>query len=630
MNQPGRDEPDVAADTKPEQLARAFARRARDWAAARTGDSRTLRSVEAAAFAVSAATSAGHVCVPLPDVAPRVASDMDAVELRSRLLASGVAGASDGSAVFPLIVDAADRLYLHRYFDYECRLATRIATAQRGAATNAVSPAAIDELRRRFPVSDADEPDRQRLAVAIALAGPLAVVSGGPGTGKTSTVVSLVACLLAQDPACRIALAAPTGKAAARLLESVGAAAASLPEALRERVPREAYTVHRLLGAGSGARPYRHDRDHPLAIDALIVDEASMLDLALAARLLEAVPAAARVVLLGDRDQLAAVEAGAVFAQLCSRSTLSAAAGRRLAEIGGFDPGALRALYAGDGGLRDAVVLLTRNFRFRAGSGIGGLAAAIRDGDAAAVIEALRGDADGLRWLDDGAVEPAPASREACVQGYRAYIAAIARDPRDVAAIHRAFAGFRVLCAVRDGPRGVGAINDLLSRRARAALDAPLAAGDEAWFAGRPVVLRRNDHALRLYNGDVGIALPAADGGFEVHFPLAEGGCRSVSPSRLPDHETAFAMTVHQAQGSEFDDALFLLPAAASGVVTRELVYTAATRARRSLTIVGDSQLLQHAVRTRGERASGLLDRLREIASRGARDPALSSAARES
>ncbi len=468
--------------------------------------------------------------------------------------------------------------------------------------------------------------DWQKIAAALALRQRLLVVSGGPGTGKTSTVVNLLACLIAQDPSLRIALAAPTGKAAARLGEAIAQRAAQLPAALRERMPVVSHTVHRLLGAYPGG--FAHGADNPLAIDVLVVDEASMLDLALATRLLEAVPEAARIVLLGDKDQLAAVESGAVFAELSADPTLSAACIDALAEVCGVDPAQITpgaALEASP--LRDSVVWFTHNYRFGADSPIARAADHIRLGRAAELIDGLSSDSAGaVRWLDDAGdprVALATTTLQCMADGYAPYFDAVQRDPSDVAAVSRAFERFRVLCALRDGPRGVLAVNEHLSHTARARLASlqgahatDVRAGDSRapWYIGRAVMVLRNDPLLKLFNGDIGIVLPAANGEVMVHFSDGAGGHRAVPPLRLPPHETAFAMTVHKAQGSEFDELLLLLPQQRSRVLTRELLYTALTRARSRVVLATGRAVLHAAVETPTRRHSGLLARLRDEA----------------
>jgi len=628
----------MSIDRDDHALAEGFARHAARWAQVAGAAPASVAAVARASAALSEAVSDGHVCLMLAALASEAAGDdapvrLDVAGWRAALRASGIVGTPDAPGVLPLILDDEDRLYLHRYFDFERRLARRLVQAREaGARDGAGSPELRAQLAELFAGNAArlgGAADWQQLAAALALRGRLTVISGGPGTGKTTTVVNLLACLLARDPGCRIALAAPTGKAAARMTDAIRQRAQHLPAALRDRMPAESSTVHRLLGATPAG--FAHDARHPLAIDALVVDEASMLDLALATRLLEAVPPAARIILLGDKDQLAAVESGAVFAELSVDPTLTPDAVRDLAALTGTPPAAIAPpAPTRPSALQDCAVWLTTTYRFSADSGVGRLARCVNTGQARAAVDWLREatDAD-VRWLDaaphahasaHGEPDAALAEMDA---GFAAYRTALEADPGDVAAITDAFGRFRVLCALRDGPRGVTALNAAFTRRFRLAL-APSGlpgagatiegAGASPWFAGRPVLVLANDYVLRLFNGDIGIALPDARGELLVHFAdaAAPGGFRAVAPVRLPRHETAFAMTVHKSQGSEFDAVLVVLPRQRSRVLTRELLYTAITRARRGVTLLAEQPVLEHAIATPTLRHSGLLARLAE------------------
>lgn len=341
-----------------------------------------------------------------------------------------------------------------------------------------------------------------------------------------------------------------------------------------------------------------------------------MLDLALATRLFEAVPDTARLVLLGDKDQLAAVESGAVFAELSADPSLSAACIADLARLCALPPASIvPAAPLQPSPLRDSVVWLTRNFRFAADSDIARAALQVREGRASELLEGLRSGSDAsLRWLQDGAAAPDVRTLQCLRDGFAPYFDAVRDAGGDVAAVTRAFARFRVLCALREGPRGASAINRLLEDEARARL----APGSRSpWFTGRPVMVLRNDPVLRLFNGDTGITLPGSDGEPLVHFADASGGLRALPALRLPVHDTAFATTVHKAQGSEFDEVLVLLPAQRSRVLTRELLYTALTRARRQVLLAAEADVLVATVATRTRRQSGLLARLQEAAGGG-------------
>ena len=607
-----------------QRLAEGFARRIEQWALTQGATKDTALAVRAAASALSMATTNGHVCMALRDLPPAPGLPADVVAWRRTLLSSGVVGTPEVPGSMPLVLDAEDRLYLHRYFDYERRLAHRLLRT-RGATAQLAGDTA--KLQRRLDglfAANASNvslqggaADWQKLAAALALRGRLTIISGGPGTGKTTTVVNLLACLIELEPSCRIALAAPTGKAAARMTEAIRQRASHLPEEIRCRLPAESFTVHRLLGVTPAAGGFVHHAGNPLAIDALVIDEASMLDLALATRLLEAVPESARIVLLGDKDQLSAVESGAVFSELSGDPSLSATCVQDLAALTSTPADRIRPpAPVTPGALGDAVVWFKQNFRFAPDSGIGRLASLVNAGDAQQALAWLGSHGDpGVRWIDDGSTAPSSATLQRMVAGYAPFIEAVHRDASDRGAITDAFARFRVLCAVREGPRGVSALNAQLARQFRAALPNFDASESSPWYPGRPVLVLRNDYVLKLFNGDIGITLPDASGELSVCFPEPAGGLRAVAPVRLPQHETAFAMTVHKSQGSEFEAVLVLLPEQRSRVLTRELLYTAVTRARSTVTLCGGSGVLAAAIAARTQRHSGLLARLRDLAS---------------
>ena len=559
-----------------QQLAQGFADHMTRWAARHGSDVATIQALHAAATVVGLATGEGHVCV-----------SVDA-GLRPRLLSSGLVGTPDAPGAMPLILDAGDRLYLHRYFDDERRLARRlmVAAAAPSVPSGAAAIAMLNELFAANESRLAGAVDQQKRAAKLALARRLVIISGGPGTGKTSTVVNLLAGLLTQYPTFRIALAAPTGKARARLLEAIRQRAAGLPDSIRVRLPDNASTIHRLLGLRPDGS-FAHHAGNLLSIDALVVDEASMVDLALARRLLEAVPDHARIILLGDKDQLASVESGAVFAEISAR----------------------------EGALHDSVVWFTDNFRFAANSGPGRLAADISGARAKSALDWLRRDGEAsVKRLNDAGRGLAPESIEYLTAGFEPYFDAVKRSPFDRATVSAAFGAFRVLCAMRDGARGVNRINDLLDARAQERLASVIEQypreSSSQWYPGRPVLVMRNDYVLNLMNGDIGIALPDEGGDLKVFFADDVGSFRAIAPSRMPLHDSAYATTVHKAQGSEFDEVMLVLPEKPGPLVTRELLYTAVTRARRRVTLCAGDAVLRAAIELPTRRFSGLRARL--------------------
>ncbi|KWB79569.1 AAA family ATPase [Burkholderia ubonensis] len=703
-------------------LAEGFARRIGDLARRAGAPAAAARWAARAAFAASRATAGGHVCVSLGALAQRY--DEPLADVRAALAASGVAafGALKRGEERPLIVDRHDRLYLARYFAYERRLAEAlVAQAGAVAADDAPAPDVLRERLARYFGPATGETDWQRVAAIVALTGRVTIVSGGPGTGKTTTVVGVLACLLDAHPGLRIALAAPTGKAAQRMQEALHARAGDLPPELAARLPNTSYTLHRLLGGG-GAAGFRHHRDNPLPYDLIVVDEASMIDVALAAHLLDALAPGARLVLLGDKDQLAAVEAGAVFAELSARPSFSAAACARIAQALGIDEAAFVAALptpadaepdaavaaaaigrtpvapppagprqaslfddeppaavatadeaAGDADdapawieadelawldaaalppldagaaqrvaamisvapedveaakaitpapLADCVVWLERNYRFGLDSPIGRLSLAIRRGDVQEALDALpTSDAAAASFHEDAGDALAATTVERLARRFSAYLDALrdalAAAVPDPLPLFDALNRFRILCATRGGARGAEHVNALVAAHVRRAAHVPLAVGAH-WFTGRPIMVTRNDYALGLFNGDIGIALPDAQGVLRVWFKRADGTARAVSPAALPPHETAFALTVHKSQGSEFDEAALVLPATFGRVLTRELVYTAVTRARTRVQVIGGRRVLAQAIATRTQRDSGLSARIAEALARRA------------
>lgn len=503
---------------------------------------------------LSAGQAAGHSCLRL------AAADQALAQ------ASGLASA-DGFT--PLILEQ-DRLYLRRYWQYEQQLVARLAELGRPRSAAAADEALLD---RYFPQPAGAEVDWQRRAAAAALAQGLTIISGGPGTGKTTTVVKILALLLESAGPLHMALAAPTGKAAMRLQEAIAAHKANLPcpQDIRERIPDQVATIHRLLGPRPPSPYFRHDADNPLPHDVVVIDESSMVDLALMSKLLAAIRPDARLVLLGDRDQLASVESGAVLADITQS-------------------------------LPARTVMLQKSWRFQ--GRIGELAELVnrQQADAAWRLLAAGRDEDEV-FLLAGDPYVYIADR------YAEYLQCVANGA-EIAEIFSAFDRFRVLCANLRGRRSVADVNQRVERLlAGRGLIEP----GEPWYAGRPVMMTGNDPALQLYNGDVGLCLATAgsEDRLQVFFRGADGRLRQFLPARLGGCETVYAMTVHKSQGSEYAEVLVMLPETVNPVLGRELLYTAVTRARQRVGIVADQAVFRVCVERKVERYGGLAGKLR-------------------
>ena len=549
------------------------------------------------------AVGRGHSCFSAGLLAARAMQDAFADDPR---VLRALAALESGTLQAPFLgapevglplVHARGLLWLRRYWRYEreIEVALRTRAADFAAPLDAATVhAALDRL---LPPGDAGETDWQRVAAVSALRSRLTVICGGPGTGKTFTVLRVLALLqqLAEHPL-RIALAAPTGKAAQRLSESVRAGLAALPlsDAQRAALPADAMTLHRLLGFRPQAVYPARDAQRPLELDVLVVDECSMVDLPLLAKLLRALKPQARLILLGDPDQLPAVENGAVLATLAAcnpHNRFSAATAKWIAAAAG----ATVPIAGQASTIDDCIVRLERPRRFGGDSGIAQLVRAIRGGDAGLVFEVLA-NSDDIAWSE----APLRFDTAAGITHWRGAYADLldAREPHEALA---ALTRFRVLCALRDGPHGVAGLNHAIETALHGAL------ARHAQYSGRPLLVTSNDHALGLFNGDVGVILGETPGAaLRAWFTRSDGRAHAFLPAQLPPHESAWAMTVHKAQGSEFDEVELVLPTEPHPLLTREWLYTAASRARSRLRVHATKRVIESALRSGARRINGL------------------------
>ncbi|MBF0278567.1 MAG: exodeoxyribonuclease V subunit alpha [SAR324 cluster bacterium] len=546
--------------------------------------------------------SKGHVCLDLEKFCSQKLEWQDSQdqlqsmtlpgleEWKQKLQNESVVGLPEENT--PLIIDShrgQTLLYLNRYWHYEQNLASSILD-------RAQQPVILDEillqegLQRLFPPQN-QEKNLQRSAVEIALQHQFCIISGGPGTGKTSVVIKILSLLIQQAKGAdiHIALTAPTGKAAARLKESVVNGKQELLNSNHlsreegQRIPESASTIHRLLGVQKNSVYFKNNHEHPLSLDCLVVDEASMVDLALMSKLLDALPAKTRLILLGDKNQLSSVEAGSVLGDLCEEFEGKSAS------------------------LEQCIIHLQKSHRFDDTKGVGLLSREINQNSDQRAWEILEN-------RDRGVTRnplPVPSAlkerlKKEVLEKYRSYLVTV--HGKDAAAAFKAFKSFMVLSATRRGLFGSNNINRVIENLLR---EENLIPQETVWFPGRPIMITRNDYNLNLYNGDIGIILTDPQDNRLRTFFESDGGFRRIAPARLPEHETVFAMTIHKSQGSEFDEILLILPEPGSEPFGRELIYTGVTRSRNAVNIWTEEKIFKSTVQKRCERSSGLKDKLR-------------------
>ncbi|MXP66405.1 exodeoxyribonuclease V subunit alpha [Pantoea sp. Nvir] len=572
-----------------------------------------------AAACVSSEAGDGHVCLPIahlntesllgardPELAKALWRAAGAPPCWQTVLSDWPA-LSNGRIATPLVLDH-NRLYLHRLWQSEGQvvrfftLKTDIEEIDCVAAQNVLS----------ILFGDHCPDDWQKIAAAVALTSKIAVISGGPGTGKTTIVAKLLTAMIRMShSSLRIQLAAPTGKAAARLTESLSKAlqVLSVSSTERARFPNEATTLHRLLGAQFDTQRLRYHTTNRLHLDVLVVDETSMIDISMMAKLIAALPDHARVIFLGDRDQLGSVEAGTVLSDICHFAEMgySLVRAQQLNKLTKCMIQGVDDMSAPD--LRDSICLLRKSYRFNVKSGISQLARAVNLGDIREVKEMFNAKFDDITFqrLQNG--EAYQEMLDAVAEGYRPFLSLV-QSRASIKEILLAFSQYQLLCVLRDGQFGVQGLNQRIEQRLLQLKCIRRPVGDSSWYAGRPIMVIRNDSVLGLSNGDIGITLHDMENQIKVFFSLPDGTVKAVHPSRLPSYNTVWAMTVHKSQGSEFDHAVLVMPVQFSPLLTRELVYTAVTRARNRLTLYSEPVVLQRALQLKVQRRSGLVERL--------------------
>lgn len=573
-----------------------------------------------AASMVSHYRGEGHICIDLTKLAGTVI-EHDGGETLSNPPVDVWLKALEKSPVVgkpgdrkPLILDGP-RLYLFRYWDYETRLANTLKDLDNARIEIFDKSRLKASFERIFPQTDAykiKETDWQKVAAFSSVRNRLCIISGGPGTGKTFTVAKILAILVEQsgNDLLNIALTAPTGKAAARLQEAIKETKATLTcsDTVRATIPEEASTIHRLLRTIPYSPYFRFDEKNPLSCDVVVIDEASMVDLALFSKLTQALRPHSRLILLGDKDQLASVEAGSVLGDICDTGNVHR-----------FSPSFIEACRSVTGekiaenhsgtasdGIGDCIVQLSKSYRFDETSGIFAVSRAINAGEGEKTLDLIKKETfNDIHWRK--LPQPDELARHLedwITERYDGYLKAA--DPAEAFDL---FSRSRILTALREGPYGVQNLNFIIERimQKRGLIDR-----SGAWYPGRPIMITRNDYTLRLFNGDIGIAMKSHknDGEMRVFFPGTEGSVRNFPPLRLPDHETVYAMSVHKSQGSEFDDVLFITPDRDTQVMTRELIYTAITRAKEKIQVWGKEDVFLTAIQRRIQRSSGLRDAL--------------------
>ena len=579
------------------------------------------------AAAISYETNQGHTCLPIldfiEDSKPSTKTFFQLSEKAHQQLLKYIVipqnqwidhltslhAIGNGNTITPFVL-YQKHLYLHRFFKYETQI---VHWVQKQHGKNLDTQILNPIIHRLFPRSDSAQTDWQKIAAIVATLNSFTIISGGPGTGKTTTVTRLMALLIeyakTTNQAHEMALAAPTGKAASRLTHAIQLASQALAcsEQIKALIPHKVTTLHHLLGAHPNQSTYRYHKNNPLPLDTLIIDEASMIDLTLMSHLISALKPQTQLILLGDPHQLTSVEAGSILHDLCffSNHTYSPQFSEQLKALND-DLIHYEAIAPFNSELNNHFALLRKSYRFKSHSGIGQLAALICQGDTHPLMTLFEKNKFDIRLYPSSSLYT-DQFETLVIQGYQPYLKAI-ENREEPKKIHELFQAYQVLCAIHETRFGIQQINQYIISilHQHQLIHTPT----EEWFIGRPIMITQNYPTLSLYNGDLGIVIPDEQGKKRVVFIDSEGNPRFILPSRLPEHETAFSITIHKSQGSEFDQITIILPSFFNPIMTRELIYTAVTRAKIKLHLFSDESIIKKTIEHKTRRYTYLTQRL--------------------
>lgn len=575
------------------------------------------KTLEPFLYLLSKRFSEGHICLDL--------TELNSEEISELLTEAGFKNKPDSTGLanqeivgkegdYQPFILWKNKLYMQRYFHYENLVAEKIkeliasenAGEERGIEKQIIG--LKNEIASLFPADSLGKPDWQMVAAIHVLFNKFTIITGGPGTGKTTTVAKILSLLLNLNPDMKVALAAPTGKAAARMAESLKETASKNEISLSEKAKTlfaalEPSTIHRLLGARPNEIYFKRNSENPIPFDLIIVDESSMIDVALFAKLMDAVKPETKVIFLGDKDQLASVEAGSLFGDLCTaQKRLNMFSPERADFINSIMPEGKTKIpqeniEESNHPLFEHIIELQHSYRFAKEGNIGPFSKAIIENDVNVLKEFIQKGTEDIKidteYNDKKLTEFA--------KGYREYI-----QEKDIKKALKKLNNLRVLCAIREGKYGLYETNKKIEKYLQ---DQNLISLNAVFYEHRPIIVTGNNYELGLYNGDIGIVRKDENDNLKVWFEDADGNLRAIQPAFINTAETVFAMTIHKSQGSEFENVFVQLPDFENPILTRELLYTAVTRAKQNVTVQGSEEIILKTCELRVKRGSGIVER---------------------